>query len=111
MRARDTSTIQSFRWSSLSVWMLVASCAPIFATPANRAALAKHFDKFLPSNLNKCTACHLPSDNKNRESLEEFPHNPFGDRLRVVGKELVAAGKKKDIPSRLAVIAQEDSDG
>jgi hypothetical protein len=83
----------------------------ISATPANRAALAKHFDKFLTPALNKCTTCHLPSDNKNPESLDEFPHNAFGTRLRTVGRELAAAGKKHDIPARLAVIAQEDSDG
>src|ERR1043165_3240589 len=75
------------------------------ATPANRAALAKHFDKYLSANLNKCTTCHLPSENKKPESLDEFPHNRFGARLRVVGKELATAGKKKDIPSRLEVIA------
>src|SRR6185295_17527585 len=61
--------------------------------------------------LNKCTTCHLSSENKNPESLDEFPHNPFGARLRLVGKELAAEGKKKDIPARLAVVAQEDSDG
>src|SRR5687768_10428961 len=80
------------------------------ATPANRAALGKHFDKFLPAHLNKCTTCHLPSDNKNPASLDEFPHNPFGARLRVVGRELSASGKKKDIPDRLPLVAEEDSD-
>jgi len=55
------------------------------ATPANKAALEKHYDKFLTRELARCTTCHLPSDNKNPESLDEFPHNPFGVRLRSVG--------------------------
>jgi hypothetical protein len=81
------------------------------ATPANKAALEKHYEKFLAKNLARCTTCHLPSENKNPESLEEFPHNPFGARLRAVGKELIADGKKKDLPGRLKLIAREDADG
>jgi hypothetical protein len=80
------------------------------ATPANKAALEKHYDKFLAKNLGRCTTCHLPSDNKNPESLEEFPHNPFGARLRVVGKQLIAEAKKKEISARLGLVAREDSD-
>ena len=81
------------------------------ATPANKAALEKHYDKFLVKNLARCTTCHLPSETKNPESLEEFPHNQFGARLRAVGRQLIADGKKKDIPSRLHLIAHEDADG
>ena len=80
-------------------------------TPANKAALEKHYDRFLARNLARCATCHLPSENKNPESLDEFPHNPFGTRLRMVGKQLVADGKKKGIASRLTLIAREDSDG
>jgi hypothetical protein len=80
------------------------------ATPANKAALEKHFDRFLARDLARCTTCHLPSSNKNPESLDDFPHNPFGARLRAVGKQFVAEGKKKDIPARLNLIAREDSD-
>jgi hypothetical protein len=83
----------------------------VSATPANKAALVKHYDRFLPKALNTCATCHLPSDNKHPESLAEFPHNPFGDRLRVIGQELIKVGKKKDIPHRLADIAIEDADG
>jgi hypothetical protein len=54
----------------------------ILATPANRVAFARHYDRFLSADLNRCTTCHLPSDIKEPASLEEFPHNPFGDRLR-----------------------------
>jgi len=85
--------------------------ATALATPANKAALEKHYDRFLAKNLARCTTCHLPSDNKNPESLDEFPHNPFGARLRVIGRQLVAGGKKKDIPARLQLVAREDTDG
>jgi hypothetical protein len=79
------------------------------ATPANKAALDKHYDRFLSKGLSRCTTCHLPSDNKAPESLDEFPHNPFGNRLRLVAKEFTTA--KPDIPARLQRIADEDSDG
>jgi hypothetical protein len=53
----------------------------------------------------------LPSTIKEPESLDDFPHNPFGDRLRVLGEELGKEGKRKDIATRLALVAHEDSDG
>ncbi|HET6406855.1 MAG TPA: DUF1549 domain-containing protein, partial [Chthoniobacteraceae bacterium] len=74
------------------------------ATPANKSGLQRQFERFLPPELNRCTTCHLPSDVKDPETLEEFPHNPFGDRLR-------ALGKRKDIGSRLIEVAREDADG
>jgi hypothetical protein len=87
----------------------VACCFTASATPANKAALEKHYDRFLARSLSRCTTCHLPSENKNPESLEEFPHNPFGDRLRGIRKELPQADR--DIPARLQRVASEDSDG
>ncbi len=81
------------------------------ATPANRAALDRHYDRFLAAGLNRCTTCHLPSENKTPESLDEFPHNPFGDRLRRLGEEMESAGKPKDLAARLALVAKEDADG
>lgn len=92
----------------LAAWFLLSN---VFATPANKASLDQHFDRFLPKNLNQCSTCHLPSPLKDPQSLAEFPHNPFGDRLKLVAKELGAAGKKKDMPSRFSFIASEDSDG
>src|SRR6266566_7610843 len=80
------------------------------ATPANRTALDRHFDRFLPKKLNACTTCHLPSDKKDPQNLDEFPHNPFGARLRAAKKELAAQNKPTDIPARIALIANEDSD-
>jgi hypothetical protein len=99
------------RVSALIGVLLAFSVVLSSATPANKAALEKHYDKFLAKSLARCTTCHLPSENKNPESLEEFPHNPFGARLRAVGKQFVADGKKKDIPARLRLIAREDTDG
>ena len=82
----------------------------VLATPANRVAFARHYDRFLSADLNRCTTCHLPSDIKDPASLEEFPHNPFGDRLRKLGQELETAGKRKDIVTRLQMVAKEDCD-
>jgi hypothetical protein len=83
---------------------------PASSTPANKTALVKHYDKFLPKSLNACSTCHLPGDNKHPETLADFPHNPFGDRLRKLGEEAAKAGKKLDIPRRLGDIAKEDAD-
>ena len=80
--------------------------ANALATPANKTALARHYDSFLADSLNRCTACHLPSGVKNPESLDEFPHNPFGKRLRALAREL----DSKSIPERLKAAATEDSD-
>jgi hypothetical protein len=76
----------------------------IGATPANKAGLQRHYGPFLGKNLDRCTTCHLPNANKAPESLDEFPHNLFGDRLR-------SLGKNKDIRVRLKMIAREDADG
>src|SRR5258707_15136768 len=89
----------------------ILCCIPAArATPANKAALDRHFDRFLAKKLNACTTCHLPSDKKDPQNLDEFPHNPFGARLRAVKKELAAQAKPTDIPARIALIASEDSD-
>ena len=78
--------------------------ATLKATPANKAGLQRHFGQFLGRDLDRCTTCHLPSANKSPESLDEFPHNEFGKRLR-------ALGKAKTISERLTLVAKEDADG
>src|SRR5688572_12919320 len=88
--------------------LALACCVSASATPENKAALDKHYDRFLSKSLSRCTTCHLPSENKNPESLEQFPHNPFGDRLRAIRKDLPQA--ERDIPARLQRVAAEDSD-
>lgn len=83
------------------------------ATPANRVALAKHYDRFLARRLDNCLTCHLPSRHPAVQpvTLSDFPHNPFGDRLRRVAGELSRQNKKTDIVTRLQFIAKEDADG
>ena len=91
--------------------LALLGAANALATPSNKAALERHYDRFLGKELNRCTTCHLPSAVKEPESLDDFPHNPFGDRLRILGEELSAVEKRKDIAARLALVAREDSDG
>jgi hypothetical protein len=101
-----------FRSSVLAAAALwLATAAPLFATPANKAALQRHYEQFLSGALNRCTTCHLPSTNKVPETLEEFPHNSFGTRLRLLGEEQKAGGAPAAIDVRLTAIANEDSDG
>ena len=116
MRATKMRFTRTIRSLPAPIWLclcalLLANPAPIHATPANKKALATHLDSFLPARLNQCTTCHLPSDNKAPALLEEFPHNPFGDRLRKMAAELEATGKKRDLAARLTAIASEDADG
>jgi hypothetical protein len=104
-----------------------ASCAVLFAgvsvlaglclsesqaTPANRAALTRHYDRFLVKKLTQCTTCHLPGGKEDPTELKEFPHNPFGDRLRQAGLEsTTTSGTKPTLEARLGIVAQLDSDG
>lgn len=90
---------------------LLAVVPGLEATPANRAALGAHYDRFLAKDLNRCTTCHLPSERADPLSLAEFPHNPFGHRLKLLGDEQAAAGKPRDLAQRLQQSATEDSDG
>ncbi|MEY4201305.1 MAG: hypothetical protein RLZZ265_3045, partial [Verrucomicrobiota bacterium] len=96
---------------ALMLACLLFSPAVAPATPANRAALERHFDRFLSADLNRCITCHLPSERKEPKSLEEFPHNAFGKRLHALDHELTAAGKPASLAARLALVAREDSDG
>lgn len=86
------------------------SGVPASATPANKKALVNHFESFLAARLDACTTCHLPSDNHSPQSLEEFPHNPFGDRLRRLGGELKAGKRDASIANRIKATANEDAD-
>src|SRR6059058_865452 len=93
-------------WAGIAVVFVFSPLAR--ATPANKAAIERHLDRFLVKNLQSCSLCHLPGDVKEPESLEEFPHNPFGDALRLAGRQLKADGRKRDIPSRLEMIGAAD---
>jgi hypothetical protein len=84
--------------------VLLALNGPARATPANKSALERHYDKFLGAGLGRCTTCHLPSPIKDPESLRDFPHNAFGDALRELGEH-------RSLGARLTALAHEDSDG
>ncbi|MSU35630.1 MAG: DUF1553 domain-containing protein [Pedosphaera sp.] len=94
----------------LMAGLLATALLPTEATPANKAALERHFDRFLARKLARCTTCHLPSEAKNPKNLADFPHNPFGARLRQVGDEVRQSGKALDLDDRLNRIASEDAD-
>src|SRR3954465_4125061 len=91
------------RYKRAILFVFLTCMISVHATPVNKAALQRHFGPFLGKDLDRCTTCHLPSANKAPESLDEFPHNPFGARLR-------ALGKANSIPERLKLAATEDSD-
>ena len=98
-------------WMPLLCLAVLMSCLRAGAIPAHRAALDRHYDRFLAHPLAACTTCHKPSSIQAPESLDEFPHNPFGNRLRELGRDRNAAGEKPDLITRLKRIAAEDSDG
>src|SRR5205823_3276353 len=97
---------------ALGAIVIIAAASSLQATPANKAAVVKYYGQYLPTNLNSCTTCHLPAKlDHPPENLDEFPHNPFGKRLRALGQQLKREGKAKDLATRLALIAREDADG
>jgi len=80
------------------------------ATPANKSALEKHLGPLLVDTMQNCAVCHTHDHGTGLESLEEFPHNAFGERIRSAKDELKKAGKPTKIADRLALVAGEDSD-
>jgi len=74
------------------------------ANPANKRAMERFLGPLLPPNLNSCATCHVGPSAHGAESLKDFPHNEFGDRLR-------SLGKKNDLRERLVSIMDEDTDG
>ncbi|HYE19064.1 MAG TPA: DUF1549 and DUF1553 domain-containing protein [Tepidisphaeraceae bacterium] len=96
---------------TIIVCVVVGGAGVAGGTPANQAALGRHYDRFLAKRLAACATCHVPTEKKNPETLEEIPHNAFGAALRRAGEELRAAGLKRDLPARLARVAGLDSDG
>ena len=59
----------------------MVSSASLFATPANKKAFEKFFGPTLSENLKSCAVCHVRADANGAESLEDFPHNPFGKKI------------------------------
>src|SRR5688500_4504886 len=111
---RDSMQLLRRRTLPGSIWLAVAlaiASPHAHPTPSNKAALERHFERFLGKDLNRCTTCHLPSAHKDPETLADFPHNPFGDRLKVLGDELSKTAQRHDLATRLDLAAAEDSDG
>jgi len=94
--------------AAVSLCLLTAGAG---ATPANKKALANHYEHLLPERLNDCTTCHRPSAKAAPQNLDEFPHNAFGDRLRRLGEELKSRHADAGIGPRLEAVALEDCDG
>lgn len=96
----------------LAIAVLFLAAGNALGTPANRISLERHFGRLLAHRLDNCATCHQSSTPPSKViDLKSFPHNLFGDRLRILGEQLRAANKKSDIPTRLQMIAKEDSDG
>src|SRR5438552_1955487 len=110
--AREDSWMRLLRAVAGLAILTAVTSSPAQANPANRIALIKYYGKFLSKSLGNCTTCHLPlQPGKTASSLADFPHNPFGNRLRILGDELRRQGRRADIPIRLRMIAHEDNDG
>jgi len=93
--------------------VVAAGAASAWAKPPNKQGLKNHYGEYLSNSLNACTTCHVTREEAADPATFEQspPHNPFGVRLRELGKELRARGKPADIISRLRIVADEDSDG
>lgn len=107
-------TFQSRYWPASVLFCLGLAFAGLpqaSATPANKAALERYYDLFLVKQLQSCQTCHQPTTVKNPEDLEQIPHNPFGRRLRELGREMTRAGQGRDLATRLSSVAGEDADG
>jgi hypothetical protein len=104
----------SFQARIFAVGCILAACffasSKAHATPANKTALAGHFEHLLPARLNDCITCHQHPGVESPQSLDDIPHNLFGDRLRQLGKELKAQKKDATLPVRLSLVSHEDAD-
>ncbi len=83
--------------------MVMALPLCVSATPANKKALGKYLGDLLPPSLDTCATCHVRAHAEGAETLEDFPHNPFG-------KTLASLGEDVDLPTRLHRLADQDSD-
>lgn len=82
----------------------------LVANPVHRSAFEKHFGSLLASELQGCKLCHLGDGHDQPSSLDEFPHNPFGDHLRRIGEDLSDSGEDDSIANRFENLADADSD-
>ncbi len=109
MRDRRMTGIRCSKLAAALAALVVLS-ASASATPANRLALRRHFGGFLPGRLDDCSTCHVEGGDHAADSLAEFPHNAFGDRLHELGRAVVGEAPPS-IGDRIERAAREDSDG
>ncbi|QDT91652.1 DUF1549 and DUF1553 domain-containing protein [Gimesia algae] len=83
---------------------------PAWSNPANRQAFVRYFGEYLPANLNSCSVCHVGAHAEGAESLEDFPHNPFGNQLRLEADKLLKAERDPEIDLRLKLLSEADAD-
>ena len=94
------------------VSLLVISSSWLGATPANKKAFEKHMGPLLVAKLNNCATCHVHAEAaEGVHTLEDFPHNSFGEQLRAVNEVWKKEGKRASIGDRLVFVAKEDADG
>ncbi len=86
-------------------------CTPAWANPANRRAFARYFGNHLSRDMNSCSVCHVAAHAEGAESLDDFPHNPFGTQLRLEGEKLTEQKRDPEIALRMKLLAEKDADG
>ena len=112
MNLRKTSPVPGAVSTALFVpLLLVAFASRMEATPANKKIFEKHMGPLLNAKLDSCATCHVRADANGAETLEEFPHNAFGKRLRAVKQIWKKEGKRASMEDRLVFVAEEDADG
>jgi mono/diheme cytochrome c family protein len=83
----------------ISLWPLTST----LASPAHKAALIDRYGRLLPKASASCITCHTSDPGIHMPTrLADIPHNAFGARLAALGS--------RDIETRLAKIATEDTD-
>ncbi len=105
------TNIRNYLPGSFCLLVLVGLSTTTQANPANKQAFVRHFGDFLADNLNTCVTCHVGAHAEGAASLDEFPHNPFGDQLRAEANKMYAEDLEVDISTRLMRIADQDADG
>src|SRR5437667_11811331 len=90
----------------LGLIVFLASTSSLLATPANKAALERDFDRFLGTGLARGPTRHLPSEHKEPKRRHEVPPDPLGQRLPAVGRELENPVAKDASPARRAARAR-----
>ena len=97
--------------SFLLLMLCTSITPPAQANPANRRAFVRYFGSYLSKNLNSCSTCHVRAHADGAESLEDFPHNSFGNQLKIAEEKLHKEKRDTSIEQRLKLIAEQDTDG